>query len=63
MAETIAALQEAGLRDQVKVLIGGAPSPRPSPTSSAPTATAPTAGMAVDRAKTLVAQAATPQAI
>ena len=41
MAETIAALKEAGLRDAVKIMVGGAPvDRRPSPTSSAPTATA-----------------------
>ena len=42
MAETIAALTEADLRDSVKAMVGGAP------------VTAATAGVAVERAKELV---------
>ena len=42
MAETIAALKEAGLRDRSRSWSAGRRSRRPSPTSSAPTATAPT---------------------
>src|SRR6478672_9266247 len=38
----INALQKAGLRDQVIVMVGGAPSPRSTPTPSAPTAMRPT---------------------
>ena len=63
MAETIAALQEAGLRDQVKVLIGGAPVTQAFADELGADGYGANAGMAVDRAKTLVAQAATPQAI
>ena len=42
MSNTIEALQEAGLREQVKVMIGGAPVTEASPSRSARTATAPT---------------------
>jgi cobalamin-dependent methionine synthase I len=35
-------LQKTGLRDQVIVMVGGAPSPRRTPTRAAPTATRPT---------------------
>ena len=40
MKTTIEALKQAGVRDQVKVLVGGARSPSNTPMTSAPTATA-----------------------
>ena len=57
MAETIAALKEAGLRDQVKVMVGGAPVTQAFADELGADGYGANAGMAVDRAKTLVAQA------
>ena len=59
MAETIAALQAAGLREQVKVLVGGAPVTKAFAESLGADGYGANAGMAVDRAKALVAAAAT----
>ena len=59
MAETIAALQDAGLREQVKVLVGGAPVTKAFAESLGADGYGANAGMAVDRAKALVAAAST----
>ena len=59
MAETIAALQDAGLRDQVKVLVGGAPVTKAFAESLGADGYGANAGMAVDRAKALAAAATT----
>jgi corrinoid protein of di/trimethylamine methyltransferase len=60
MAETLAALKEAGLRDQVKVMVGGAPVTQAFADELGADGYGANAGMAVDRAKALTAQAATP---
>ena len=59
MAETIAALQDAGLREQVKVLVGGAPVTKAFAESLGADGYGANAGMAVDRAKALAAAATT----
>jgi 5-methyltetrahydrofolate--homocysteine methyltransferase len=59
MAETIAALEAAGLREQVKVLVGGAPVTQAFAESLGADGYGANAGMAVDRARALVAAAAT----
>jgi 5-methyltetrahydrofolate--homocysteine methyltransferase len=59
MAETIAALQAAGLREQVKVLVGGAPVTKAFAESLGADGYGANAGSAVDGAKALVAAAAT----
>ena len=48
------ALEKAGLRNDVIVMVGGAPSPRSTPTRSVPTATRPTPPQTVKRAKSLL---------
>ena len=54
MAETIAALKEAGLRDSVKVLVGGAPVTSAWAAEIGADGYGANAGMAVERAKELV---------
>ncbi|HZL64533.1 MAG TPA: corrinoid protein [Thermoleophilia bacterium] len=54
MGETIAALKEAGLRDAVKVLVGGAPVTQAWADEVGADGYGANAGMAVDRAKALV---------
>ncbi len=54
MAETIAALKEAGLRDRVKVLVGGAPVTSAWAEEIGADGYGANAGMAVERAKELV---------
>ena len=54
MAETIAALKDAGLRDQVKVLVGGAPVTGAWAAEIGADGYGANAGMAVERAKELV---------
>ena len=55
MGETIAALKEAGLRDSVKVMVGGAPVTQAWADEVGADGYGANAGMAVDRAKALVA--------
>jgi len=55
MAETLAALKEAGLRDSVKVMVGGAPVTQVWADEVGADGYGANAGMAVERAKTLVA--------
>jgi 5-methyltetrahydrofolate--homocysteine methyltransferase len=54
MAETIAALKEAGLRDSVKVMVGGAPVTQAYADEIGADGYGANAGMAVERAKELV---------
>ena len=54
MGETIAALKEAGLRDAVKVMVGGAPVTAAYAEEIGADGYGANAGMAVDRAKALV---------
>jgi len=54
MAETIAALKEAGLRDRVKVMVGGAPVTAAYAEEIGADGYGANAGMAVERAKELV---------
>jgi 5-methyltetrahydrofolate--homocysteine methyltransferase len=54
MAETIAALREAGLREHVKVLVGGAPVTQAYADEIGADGYGANAGMAVERAKELV---------
>jgi 5-methyltetrahydrofolate--homocysteine methyltransferase len=54
MAETIAALKEAGLREQVKVMVGGAPVTEAYAAEIGADGYGANAGMAVERAKELV---------
>jgi len=54
MAETLAALKEAGLRDSVKVLVGGAPVTQAWADEIGADGYGANAGMAVERAKELV---------
>jgi 5-methyltetrahydrofolate--homocysteine methyltransferase len=54
MSETIAALKEAGLRDQVKVMVGGAPVTAAYAEEIGADGYGANAGMAVERAKELV---------
>jgi len=54
MAETIAALKEAGLREQVKVMVGGAPVTAAFAAEIGADGYGANAGMAVERAKELV---------
>ena len=54
MAETIAALKEAGLRDSVKVMVGGAPVTQAWADEIGADGYGANAGMAVERAKELV---------
>ncbi len=54
MAETIAALKDAGLRDQVKVMVGGAPVTAAFADEIGADGYGANAGMAVERAKELV---------
>jgi len=54
MGETIAALKEAGLRDSVKVMVGGAPVTQAWADEVGADGYGANAGMAVDRAKALV---------
>ncbi len=54
MAETIAALKEAGLREQVKVMVGGAPVTAAWAEEIGADGYGANAGMAVERAKELV---------
>jgi 5-methyltetrahydrofolate--homocysteine methyltransferase len=54
MAETIAALKEAGLREQVKVMVGGAPVTAAYADEIGADGYGANAGMAVERAKELV---------
>ena len=54
MAETIAALKEAGLREQVKVMVGGAPVTAAYAAEVGADGYGANAGMAVDQAKALV---------
>jgi 5-methyltetrahydrofolate--homocysteine methyltransferase len=54
MAETIAALKEAGLRDRVKVMVGGAPVTTAYAEEIGADGYGANAGMAVERAKELV---------
>ena len=58
MKETIAALQEAGLRDRVKVMVGGAPVTQAYADEVGADGYGANAGMAVERAKALVAEGA-----
>jgi len=55
MAETIAALKEAGLRDSVKIMVGGAPVTQAFADELGADGYGANAGMAVDRAKALAA--------
>ena len=55
MGETIAALKEAGLRDSVKVMVGGAPVTQAWADEVGADGYGANAGMAVERAKALVA--------
>ena len=54
MAETIDALKEAGLREQVKVMVGGAPVTEAYAAEIGADGYGANAGMAVERAKELV---------
>jgi 5-methyltetrahydrofolate--homocysteine methyltransferase len=54
MPATIKALQEAGLRDQVKVIVGGAPVSEAYAEQIGADAYGPNASMAVERCKTLI---------
>ncbi len=54
MAETVDALREAGLRDQVKVMVGGAPVTAEYAAKIGADGYAPNAAMAVDKAKELL---------
>jgi len=54
MAETIALLKEAGLREQVKVMVGGAPVTAAYADEIGADGYGANAGMAVERAKELV---------
>jgi methylmalonyl-CoA mutase cobalamin-binding domain/chain len=54
MAETIAALKEAGLRDSVKVMVGGAPVTEAYANEIGADGYGANAGMAVEKAKGLV---------
>ena len=58
MPATIKALQEAGLRDTVKVIVGGAPVSEEYAKEVGADAYGPNASIAVDRCKTLVGVAA-----
>ncbi len=58
MKETIAALQEAGIRDQVKVLVGGAPLTQAYSDEIGADGYAPDAASAVDKTKELLGIAA-----
>ena len=62
MAETIAALKEAGLRDQVKVMVGGAPVTQAYADEVGADGYGANAGMAVETAKALTAKTVTAQA-
>ena len=53
MAETIAALKDAGLRDSVKIMIGGAPVTQAFADELGADGYGANAGMAVERAKAL----------
>ena len=55
MAETIQALQEAGVRDQIKIVLGGAPVNAEFARKIGADAYAPNAGAAVDVIKALAA--------
>jgi methanogenic corrinoid protein MtbC1 len=55
MAETLAALKEAGLRDGLKVMVGGAPVTQAWADEVGADGYGANAGMAVERAKALVA--------
>jgi 5-methyltetrahydrofolate--homocysteine methyltransferase len=55
MAETIAALKDAGLRDSVKIMVGGAPVTQAFADELGADGYGANAGMAVDRAKALAA--------
>ena len=55
MSETIAALRDAGLRDSVKIMIGGAPVTQAFADELGADGYGANAGMAVDRAKALAA--------
>ena len=54
MSETIAALKDAGLRDSVKVMVGGAPVTAAYAEEIGADGYGANAGMAVERAKELV---------
>ena len=56
MAETIAALKDAGLRDSVKIMIGGAPVTQAFSDELGADGYGANAGMAVERAKALAAR-------
>ena len=58
MKETIAALKEAGLRDRVKVMVGGAPVTQAYADEVGADGYGANAGMAVERAKALMAEGA-----
>ena len=58
MAETIAALKEAGLREGLKVMVGGAPVTQAYADEVGADGYGANAGLAVERAKALVMQAA-----
>ena len=58
MAETIAALKEAGLREGLKVMVGGAPVTQAYADELGADGYGANAGLAVERAKALVMQAA-----
>ena len=62
MAETLAALKEASLLDQVKVMVGGAPVTQAFADELGADGYSAIAGIAVEKAKALTAQAATAQA-
>jgi 5-methyltetrahydrofolate--homocysteine methyltransferase len=62
MAETIAALKDAGLRDSVKVMIGGAPVTQAFSDELGADGYGANAGMAVERAKALAGRAVAAQA-
>jgi len=53
MDDTIKALEEAGVRDQVKVMVGGAPVTQAFADKIGADAYAPDAGAAADKAKQL----------
>ncbi|MGD9016293.1 MAG: corrinoid protein [Desulfobacterales bacterium] len=55
ITETIAAIQEAGLRDRLKIMIGGAPVSQTFANEAGADGFAPDAGSAVRLAKTLIA--------
>jgi 5-methyltetrahydrofolate--homocysteine methyltransferase len=59
MAETIAALKAAGLRGQVKIMVGGAPVTQAFASELGADGYGANAGMAVEKAKALAAEATT----